>query len=157
MNTSKEIAKHLYEVYFGGNWTTTNLSDELTDLTWEEAVQEIEGFNTIATLAFHVNYFSQSVSEVLEGNPLTSKDEFSFNHPEINSQENWNQFLNSVLEDGKIFSNLIKELPDEKLYQPFVDDKYGNYYRNLHGIVEHIHYHLGQIVILKKLIRLNHA
>jgi hypothetical protein len=31
--------------------------------------------------------------------------------------------------------------------------KYGNYYRNLHGIIEHTHYHLGQIVLIKKLLK----
>jgi hypothetical protein len=29
-------------------------------------------------------------------------------------------------------------------------EKYGNYYRNIHGIIEHIHYHLGQIVLIEK-------
>ena len=31
-------------------------------------------------------------------------------------------------------------------------EKYGNYFRNLTGIIEHLHYHLGQIVLIKKLI-----
>jgi hypothetical protein len=44
-------------------------------------------------------------------------------------------------------------MPDAKLTEYFSEEKYGNWYRNLHGIIEHAHYHLGQIVLLKKLIR----
>jgi len=155
MNTSEQIAKHLHEVYFGGNWTTTNLQEVLSDVNWKEATNKIQDFNTIATLAYHVNYFSKTVSEFLEGKPFNSKDAESFIHPSINSEEDWNQLIVAILQDGKRFSELIAQLPEEKLDQSFVDEKYGIYYRNLHGIIEHIHYHLGQMVIIKKLIRNN--
>ncbi len=77
----------------------------------------------------------------------------SFNHPPINSKKDWDDFIHKVLENGEKFSELVANLPSEKLMEPFVDEKYGIYYRNLHGAIEHFHYHLGQIVILKKLIR----
>jgi len=47
---------------------------------------------------------------------------------------------------------LIEQLPETKLGETFSDEKYGTYYRNLHGIIEHNHYHVGQIVIIKKLL-----
>jgi hypothetical protein len=43
-------------------------------------------------------------------------------------------------------------LPENKLEEVFDDKKYGNYYRNITGIIEHNHYHLGQIVLIKKII-----
>lgn len=153
MKLTEHIAKHAYEIYFGGNWTTTNLKGVLEDVTWKEATTQVDGFNTLATLVFHVNYFPKAVSAVLEGKPLESKDSLSFDHPPINSEVDWKSFLESVWEDGKRFSELITSLPESQLNQPFTDEKYGSYYRNLHGIIEHLHYHLGQIVILKKLIK----
>lgn len=51
--------------------------------------------------------------------------------------------------------HLIAELSDDELKDIFIKEKYGNYFRNIHGIIEHTHYHLKQIVILKKLIRKN--
>ena len=51
-----------------------------------------------------------------------------------------------------LFVEKVKTLEDEILHQTFVDEKYGNYYRNLVGIIEHGYYHLGQIVILKKIL-----
>ena len=157
MDTTSQIAKHLREVYFGGNWTTTNLQEVLNDVTWKESTYEVGGFNTIATLAYHINYFVKVVSQVLDGRPLDGKDVLSFNHPPIESHEDWISFLSEIWEDGNRFSVLIENMPEERLVETFVEEKYGIYYRNLHGIVEHIHYHLGQIVIIKKLIRDKHA
>ena len=55
--------------------------------------------------------------------------------------------------DAETLANLIEQLPESRLWEDFSDNKYGNYYRNLHGIIEHCHYHLGQIVLIKKLLQ----
>jgi len=49
-------------------------------------------------------------------------------------------------------ADLTEALPESRLQETFADEKYGNYYRNLHGLIEHTHYHLGQIVLIKKLL-----
>ncbi len=43
-------------------------------------------------------------------------------------------------------------MTNEKLFENFVDEKYGNYYRNIDGIIDHSYYHFGQISLIKKLI-----
>jgi hypothetical protein len=48
---------------------------------------------------------------------------------------------------------VVTSAPEDILGADFGDPKYGSYYRNLHGIVEHTHYHLGQIVLVKKIIQ----
>ena len=48
---------------------------------------------------------------------------------------------------------LIERLPEGKLRENLAGEKYGSYYRNLQGIIEHTHYHTGQIAVLKKLLR----
>lgn len=153
MKTAQEIANHFRGVCFGGNWTTVNLKGILEDISWQEAIKQVHDFNTIATLTYHVNYFVAAVSEVLEGKPLNAHDKFSFDHPPIESEEDWNNFLTGIWERAEHFASLIERLSDDKLYTDFIDPKYGNYYRNLHGIIEHMHYHLGQISLIKKLIR----
>jgi hypothetical protein len=50
-------------------------------------------------------------------------------------------------------ASLIEQLEVEQLEVDFPDKKYGSFYRNIHGIIEPLHYHLGQIVILKRIIR----
>jgi hypothetical protein len=60
--------------------------------------------------------------------------------------------LNKTWEEAENFATLIEQLPESRLWETFTDEKYGHYYRNIHGIIEHTHYHLGQIVLIKKLL-----
>jgi len=152
MNLSEQIAKHLRDVHFGGNWTSSNLKDNLADVTWQQATTQVYSFNTIATLVFHIHYFVAAVLPVLQGAPLNAHDKYSFDHPPIHSHEDWENMLNKVYADAEKLAGLIELLPENKLGENFTDEKYGTYYRNLHGIIEHTHYHLGQIVIIKKII-----
>lgn len=150
-----QIAKHFRNLHFGGNWTAVNMKDTLADVTWQQATTRVHSLNTIATLVFHTNYYVSAVSKVLQGEPLNAKDKYSFELPPIESQEDWEQLLNKTWTDAEHFANLIEQLPESKLWDTFADEKYGNYYRNLHGIIEHTHYHLGQIVLIKKLLTEN--
>lgn len=153
MNTSTAIAKHFRDVVFGGNWTCVDLRGTLQDVTWEEATHQREGFNTIAALTFHIHYFVAAVLQVLEGGALDAHDKFSFTHPPIANDADWQGLLGKVWSDAERFASLVEQLPDDRLHTDMADPKYGTWYRNLHGIIEHTHYHLGQIVILKKWLR----
>ena len=153
MNLSAQIAKQLRDVHFGGNWTASNLKEHLSDVTWQQAVTRVESFNTIAILVFHTNYYVEAVLKVLRGGPLDAKDKFSFDHPPIQSQEDWDNMLDKTWTDAEAFAQAIEQLPEEKLWEDFQENKYGNHYRNLTGIVEHLHYHLGQIVLIKKMVK----
>ncbi len=153
MNTPKQIAQHFREVHFGGNWTFVNLKDTLSDVTWLEATTKCQDFNTIASLFFHINYYVNPVAKVLQGEPLNASDKFSFDCPRITSQEEWENLVQKALDEAERFAQKIEKLEESKLYEVFTEEKYGNYFRNLFGIIEHTHYHLGQIVLMKKLIR----
>jgi uncharacterized damage-inducible protein DinB len=158
MHLTAQIAKHFREVYFGGNWTSSNLKDALADVNWQQATAKIDSLNTIAALVYHINYYVSAVLKVLQGEPLTASDKFSFDLPPIQTDEGWKHLLDKLWTDAESFSGLIEQMPDSKLDETFVDEKYGTYYRNLHGIIEHTHYHLGQIVLIKKLLlQANHS
>jgi hypothetical protein len=152
MNLTAQIARHLREVHFGGNWTSVNLKDSLAGITWQQATTKIYSLNTIAALVYHINYYVSAVLKVLEGGPLDAHDKYSFDLPLIQSDEDWEKLLTKTWTDAKNFANLIEQLPEGKLENDFSEKKYGSYYRNLHGIIEHTHYHLGQIVLIKKII-----
>jgi hypothetical protein len=153
MTLTQQTAKHLRDIHFGGNWTTTNLKDVLSDVSWKEATTQIDEFNTIAVLTYHTTYYINALLDVLEGKALTSKDELSFLCPQLSSEFEWQNIQRSAWDNVEKAAVLIEGFSDEKLKEDFTDEKYGSYYRNIHGIIEHMHYHLGQIVILKRLVR----
>ena len=153
MNLSQQTAKHFRDVHFGGNWTSVNLKDTLADVSWQQAITQVHSFNTIAVLVYHMNYYVGAVLKVLQGEPLTASDTFSFDLSPIHSEADWNNLLNKTWTDAENFASLLELLPESRFGEIFTDEKYGTYYRNMHGIIEHIHYHLGQIVIIKKIIK----
>ena len=150
--SSTQIAKHFRELYFGGSWTWSDLQSILKNVTWQQAIKKTEGFNTIAALVYHIHYFVKVGADFLEYGKLEGSDKLSFDHPPITSEENWNAFLEEVWKYGKRFSELTAKLSDSKLQETFSDKKYGIYFRNLMGTIEHGYYHLGQISILKRMV-----
>lgn len=153
MSSTKQIAKHFRDVYFGGNWTAVNLKDTLADVTLQQATTKVHSLNTIATLVFHINYYVNPVLKVLQGQPIVASDKLSFNLPSITTDEEWQKLVTKTLTEAAELADQIEELDDAKLQDVFANPKYGNYYRNLLGIIEHTHYHLGQISLIKKIIQ----
>jgi uncharacterized damage-inducible protein DinB len=153
MQVTVQIAKHLREIHFGGNWTSVNLKDTLAGVSWQQATTKVYSFNTIAILVYHINYYISAVLKVVEGGPLNASDKYSFNHLPIQSQQDWEKLLEKSWTEAEKFASLIEQLPESRLVENLADEKYGSYYRNLHGIIEHSHYHLGQIVLIKKILQ----
>jgi len=152
MNLPAQIAKHFREVHFGGNWTSVNLKQTLEGVSWQQATTQVHGFNSIATLVYHVNYYVVLVLKVFGGGPLDGHDKYSFNLPPITNEADWQKLVDKTFADAESFASLVEQLPEHTMSEIFVDEKYGTYYRNIHGIIEHTHYHLGQITLIKKIL-----
>lgn len=153
MKNTVEIANRFREIILNGTWVAnTNYKDQLENLDWEIATTPIKKLNTISILAQHINYYINGINNVFKGGTLDIKDKFSFEFPLINSQEEWETFLNKFWNNTEEFATLVEQMPDEKLDQVFVDEKYGTYKRNIEAMIEHSYYHLGQIVLIKKLL-----
>lgn len=153
METTSLLARHLSEFVNGKNLTGSYLKQHLEDITMLEATRKVGDLNTIAALTFHINYYIKALIKVLEGGPLEAKDSLSFTFPPITKEETWNSLQLEIYDNTQRFAALVNSLPKAKLKAIFVKEIYGSYERNIIGLSEHSHYHLGQIVLLKKLIR----
>jgi len=154
MKLTISLSNRLKEVLTQGKWVIgTNFKEQISDLNWEEATTKIDSLNTIADLTFHVSYYLDGVAKVLEGGTLDIRDKYSFEYPPVKSEEDWKHLIKKFSGDSEKFIELVKNMDEEKLYAPFVDEKYGNYLKNINAIMEHGYYHFGQLVIIKKMIR----
>ena len=151
MNRSQQLATHFRQVYNGGNWTWVNLKDTMKDISWEQALIKFQDFNTIAVLTYHIGYYVSVQLKVLKGGKLEGTDKDSFNCPPIQSESDWESLLGKIWKEGEEFAGLVEKMPDQQMDENFADEKYGSWHRNLLGLIEHTHYHMGQIVVLKKL------
>lgn len=153
MGHTHELARRFREVILNGTWiANTNYKDQLSGLDWQVATTKFRSLNTIAVLAQHIHYYINGVRNVFQGGSLDIKDQYSFDFPPIESSDQWESFLTRFWSDAEEFASLVERLPEETLAQAFVEAKYGTYQRNIDGMIEHSYYHLGQIVLLKKLL-----
>jgi hypothetical protein len=150
---SVQIARHIRELHFGENWTDVSLKELLADLNWKEANIQVHNLNSIAVLVFHINYYINAVLKVLQNKPLEARDKYSFDLPPVNSKKDWDLLLTKTWDEAEEFAKLIENLTEQELWSIMIDKKYDTYYRNFQGIIEHCHYHLGQIALIKKIIR----
>ncbi|MFT5167073.1 MAG: hypothetical protein ACI8P3_002310 [Saprospiraceae bacterium] len=153
MERTKQIANRFREVILDGVWiANTNYKDQLSNLIWKHATMKIGSLNSIAVLTFHINYYIAGILNVFERGSLEIKDKYSFDLPPITSQKDWETLLNTTWNNAEKFANMLELMPDEKLEEVFIEHKYGSYQKNIDGVIEHSYYHLGQIVLIKKML-----
>ncbi|HEY8403215.1 MAG TPA: DUF1572 domain-containing protein [Flavobacteriales bacterium] len=147
------LANRLREVILNGKWVAgTNFREQLQELPWQIAVRQVSGLNTIALLAQHIHYYIQGIKQVLEGGPLEIRDKFSFDFAPIKSEGQWKAFLDIMWTDTEALAKLIAQFSDAELNLDFANKIYGTTFRNIDALIEHSYYHLGQIVLIKKIM-----
>lgn len=148
----KDLANRLREVLLNGTWiANTNFKAQITGITWEQAVYKVDSLNTIAQLTFHINYYLRGILQVFRGGALEIRDKYSFDLAELRSETDWNRLVDDFLQNAESFAAYVESLDDALFDQPFVDEKYGSYLRNIEGVIEHSYYHLGQVVLIRKI------
>ncbi len=153
MRRTTDLAMRLQEVLLDGTWiANTNFKMQIESISWKEATFKLEKLHTIASLTYHIDYYLGGILQVFEGGNLEIRDKYSFDMPEIHSEETWNIIKNQFLSHATMFVDFVKNMPENLLDEPFVDVKYGTYQRNIEGVIEHCYYHLGQVSLIKKMI-----
>lgn len=153
MNASVILARRFREVILDGTWiANTNFKDQLEQVDWQLAHRKVQDMNTIAVLAQHIHYYIKGINQVFRGGDLSISDQYSFDFPSMSSEEQWKAFLATFWEDAHSFADLVEKIPDTMLQEVFVKEQYGTYLRNIEGMIEHCYYHLGQVVLIRKLL-----
>lgn len=151
MNRSAYLANRLREVLTDGKWVAgTNFQEQIMNTHWRDAIASVNGMNSIAKLTFHIHYYIAGVTQVLLGGPLEIKDMYSFDSPPIQSENAWCELIERFRIDAEKFIALVEQMTEDQLLSNFVDEKYGDYMRNIDVMIEHSYYHLGQILLIKK-------
>lgn len=154
MSPQSNLAHRTREVLLNGKWIAhTNFKEQITGLSHQEATHRIGHLNSIALLTFHINYYLKGLIRVFDGGPLDIKDQYSFDIPEINSDSDWNMLTDDFLQNAELFAQKVEQMSETDLNGPFVDERYGTYARNIEAVIEHSYYHLGQVVLIRKMMQ----
>ena len=153
MKITESIAQHITEVHEGGNWTDVNIKDALADVSFKEAATVTKASNnTIAALVHHISFYNDLVMQRLSGaNPVINEAN-GFDVPSIKNEDDWTKIKERNLQSAQQLANSVLQFEEKNIFK-LTPTGFTTHYKTLHGNVEHAHYHLGQIVLLKKLIR----
>ena len=147
------MADRLREVFLDGRWiANTNYKEQLLGVDWMQATRVFGNLNTIAMLTYHINYYLEGLLNVFNGGSLEIKDKYSFDLPPIQSAQDWEPLMAKLMTNAEAFVHAVRNMPDSRLDEIFVDKKYGTYLRNIEAVIEHSYYHLGQISMIRKLV-----
>lgn len=158
MKRNLDIANRLREVLLDGKWIAgTNFKEQIMSVNWEQAARKYGSLNSIAALTFHINYYLAVLLGAFDTGRLEISDKYSFDFPGIKSAADWEKLVTDFLSNSKKFADRVEEMDDPILDEPFVDEKYGSYLRNIEAVIEHSYYHLGQVSLIRKMIIQNQA
>lgn len=147
------IAESIIEVTEGGNWTDVNIADTVKDISVQEATMRTPGSpNSIASLLHHLAYWNRVMIERINGVKVVVPDANGFDVPELKTDQDWGNLKADLKASAHELADAIRNFDLNRIEEPIVAGSSSSY-KNLQGTVEHIHYHLGQIVILKKLVK----
>ncbi|MCB0820134.1 MAG: DUF1572 domain-containing protein [Bacteroidetes bacterium] len=152
-NLNQTLSERLTDVLLSGTWIAgTNWQDQLNKTDFNTAKKSYNELNSIATLCFHINYYITGLCHVLEGNPLNMSDKYSFDAPDLKQEAEWIARRNLFIKNSETFIEHIKRCNEEFLAGDFVNPQYGTWQKNIEGFIEHAWYHLGQVVLIRKLL-----
>ena len=139
MKITQLIAAHLQEAFEGNNWSDVNVKDTLDGITFRQAT--------------HVtNASPNTIKQRLQGIEPEISAANGFDLQPITSEHDWVQLKKNAFDTVNELASAIRDFPDERLPEESPVGK-GSFYKKLQGVIEHNYYHLGQIVILKNLIK----
>lgn len=150
-NEINRLLKQFAELQHGDHWTDNSFKQVLHGVDHAVAMKTIDGkTNSIWMLVAHITYWRTSVVNRLTGsvNPPPFQD---FHLPDEANAENWNQALHDFEAAYHLLRNAIHHFNEDNLDKPSVREGQTNY-ESMIGCLQHDAYHLGQMMILKKVV-----
>ncbi|MDG4658464.1 DinB family protein [Ectobacillus antri] len=140
--------------YHQNDWFAS-INQALDGVSAAEAAWTSSGIsNSIWQIVNHLIFWNEDVIHRIKGteNPHQAADnEETFGNPGDPEDEiGWNQTVERLNEVMNTLKTVIADLDDEKLKVPYAANRY-SIERLLSHIMMHDTYHLGQIVLLRKL------
>lgn len=153
MKITSLIAQHLIDVHKGDNWTEVSIAGTLKDITAQEAAMLTKASpNTIGSILHHVTFWNRLMIQRMQSIDVFVDEQNGYDVPPLQTEEDWQQLQKDNLLSAHQLAAAIADFNENFLEKSLLPGG-SSAYKNLQGTVEHVHYHLGQMVGLKKLIR----
>jgi uncharacterized damage-inducible protein DinB len=152
MKETQRITKLFEDLYDGDPWIDVTILGVLKNVSAQQAAKKIApGRNSIWQIVNHIISWRENVLLRVQGNVINTPNNNYFIEIADISETAWQQSLERLQNSQQQWIAFLKhfnELGFDKIYPT----NKMSYFEHIHGIIQHDAYHLGQIVLLTKLI-----
>jgi uncharacterized damage-inducible protein DinB len=145
----------LKRVYHGDNWVDESYEGKLNAITEKEAfAQPTPGVHSVAEIVWHCIYWRKvNVQRLLGNNAYRDETVEAYNFLSIEAlkKKGWKQLVAELKDSQKEIFDVLKDKTDD-----FLENTYKPGYTFdflIEGTVQHDYYHLGQIGLVVKILK----
>jgi uncharacterized damage-inducible protein DinB len=151
MNELSRLKKLLSDHFDGSPWMDVNIIDTLKNIPASQAAKKINNLNSIWQIVNHMIAWRETNLERLKGEIIPSPENNFIEDIKDTSEEAWQVTLKKMDRSQHNLLSFLSSAKDSMLEKVYITNGH-TYYEHLQGILQHDAYHLGQIVLLKKLL-----
>jgi|SRR6185312_9972296 len=152
MKDSKRIKKLFEDLYNGRPWIDVTIMDTLKNISAEQAAKKvIPERNSIWQIVNHIIAWRENILLRVQGNEMVTPNNNYFTQLEIISETEWQKALERLANSQEQWIHFLENFDESQFDKIYASNKM-TYYEHIHGILQHDAYHLGQIVLLSKLV-----
>lgn len=152
MQETKRITKLFEDLYDGDPWIGVTIMGTLKNISAKHAEKKIfPDRNSIWQIVNHITSWRENVLLRVQGNVITTPNNNYFIEITDTSETEWQQALERLKNSQHQWITFLKTF-DEVGFEKIYPNNKMSYYEHIQGILQHDAYHLGQIVLLSKLI-----
>jgi uncharacterized damage-inducible protein DinB len=144
------------QLYDTGAWFGDTYMEKLADVTEKEAfTPPMNGVHTIAELVAHVIYWRSPIIKRLKGDKDymgSVENPDNWQSLDVLKKKGWKNILKEFDESQKQLTTLLKNAKPDFFKEEYSPGNSWSYVTE--GIAQHDVYHLGQLALVKKMIRM---
>lgn len=150
MKETARIAELFEKIYNGDSWIGESLMNTLENIPAESVAKRIAPrWNTAWEIVNHIISWRENVLQRVQGTVTHEPDDNYITPVKDTSEKAWQKTLQALKNSQEKWIAFLQKMDEEDLEKIYAN-KYSSYYNNIHGIIQHDAYHLGQIILLVK-------
>ncbi|MEO6546783.1 MAG: DinB family protein [Ferruginibacter sp.] len=150
MKETARITELFEDLYDGEAWIGETLSGTIKNVSAKQAAGKITPqWNSIWEILIHLIRWRENVLQRVQGVITESPDHNYFWRVEDESEEAWSNTLVELEKSQQNWISFLHGMHEEDLEKVYERNNL-SYYKNIHGIIQHDAYHLGQVIMLAK-------
>lgn len=147
----KHITKLLGDHFEGDPWIDVTIIGELNSLTAKQAAAKTGILNSVWEIVNHMISWRKALIGRVKGKPVKYSDNNFISEVKDKSPAAWKRTISKFRESQNDITGFLKK-SDDKLLEIVSPTSGYTYYELVISILLHDTYHLGQIVLIKKLL-----